>query len=295
VQAETAYRTALTLDANNAEAHAGLADAAYRQCSINTAVQSMATAAGLSPAYRARLAGLYEAQDRASDAAAIYEELAQAPLTDWFAYVTVAEHYNRRGDWDEALRTYQKILEAGTAPAGYVTSLIHSAAGQLEYLQERRFAAGGEFDQALAAFEANVDALAGLGDLAMEEGQADEALARYEEALPYIPRYLAGLPAENQALATVSLHVRRSLALGRLGETQPAAEALERAMTAAEGAVDLSPRSPLAQFALGLAYLAAGETELSEAAFERAGECDRTLIAARERLEAGLARLESTE
>ena len=54
----------------------------------------------------------------------------------------------------------------------------------------------------------------------------------------------------------------------------------------------LTPRSPVAQFALATAHLARGETDQAEAAFARASECDQSLVAARTRLEAGLARLQ---
>jgi len=65
-----------------ADAHAGLAGAAYRQCSINTAVQSMGKAASLAPIYRGSLAAFYEAQGRSADAEALYAELDQAPAED---------------------------------------------------------------------------------------------------------------------------------------------------------------------------------------------------------------------
>lgn len=290
-RAETAFRAALAIDSKNAEAYAGLAEVAYRQCSVNTAVQSMATAAGLTPTYRTRLATLYESQGRTADAEAIYTELALAPTADWLAHLTVADYFARNGRWDEALRAYQQLLEAGSAPGGYVTSLIHSALGQIDYAQERLFAAGGEFDQAIAAFDANVDARVGLGDLAFRAGKVDEALALYEAALPQITQYLPGLPVENQSAVAVFLHVRRGLAMARQGN-QTAAAALDQALTVAEAAVALTPRSPVAQFALATAHLARGETVDAEAAFARASECDQSLSAARTRLVTGLAKLQ---
>ncbi len=292
IKAEAAYRAALAIDAENAEAHAGLADAAYRQCSISSAVQSMATAAALLPAYRGRLAGLYEAQGRDEDAEAIYTELAALPAEEWLAQLTVADHLFRQDRWDDAQRAYQKLLEAGSAPAGYVTSLIHTALGQIDYAQERLFAARGEFEQALAAYDANADATAGLGDLALRAGDAAAALALYDAGLSQIPRYLAGMPAENAAGAAVLLHVRRSLALARQESTDAAAAALDAALAEAQAAVALTPRSPVAQYALAAAHLARGETVEAEAAFARAGECDRTMLAARARLETGLAKLQ---
>ena len=69
----------------------------------------------------------------------------------------------------------------------------------------------------MAAFPANVDAQAGLGDLALRTGDAAQALAAYDTALPLIPQYVGGLPAENAALTGVLLQVRRSLALAQLG------------------------------------------------------------------------------
>ncbi len=293
-RAEAAFRAALALDDGSAEAHAGLAGAAYRQCSINTAVQSMAAAANLAPAYRGRLAALYEAQGRTADAGAAYAELAAAPPTDWLAHLTSADYLFRGGKPDEAARVYQQILEANSAPVGYVTSLIHAALGQIDYAQERLFAAGSAFEQALAAYPSNADAEAALGDLALRAGDAAEALAHYDAALRHIPSYLAGLPAENAVLQAVTLNVRRGLALARQGDATAAAAALDQALAAAQAAVDLTPRSPLAQFALGTAYLGRGQTEEAGAAFARASECDQSLSAALSRLEEGLAKLKQS-
>ena len=294
-EAEAAFRAALDDDPENAEALAGLAGAAYRQCSVSTAVQSMAAAAALSPAYRGSLAAFYEAQGRVADAEALYTELGQAPEDDVFAHLAVADYLFRSGRLDDAAQTYQQILEAGSVPPGLVTSLVHFALGQIEYLQERLFAAGGEFDQALAAFPANVDAQAGLGDVALRAGEAADALAAYDAALPLVPQYMGGLPAENVALTNVLLQVRRSLALAQLGDAAGAAAALDNALELADGAVALTPRSPLAQFTLGTAHLARGETAEADAAFARASECDQSLTATRGRLEANLANLQAGE
>ncbi|MEI2688390.1 MAG: tetratricopeptide repeat protein [Anaerolineae bacterium] len=294
-EAEAAYRAALGSDPENADALAGLAGAAYRQCSVNTAVQSMAAAAALAPGYRGTLAAYYEAQGRSADAAALYAELADAPAEDVFAHLAVADYLSRGDRPDEAAQAYQQILEAGAAAPGLVTSLIHYALGQIDYSQERLFAAGGEFEQALAAFPANVDAQAGLGDLALRAGDPAQALAVYDAALAGAPQYLAGLPAENLAVTRVGLHVRRSLALAQQGETAAAADALDQALALAEAAVNLTPRSPLAQFALAATHLARGESAAADVAFTRAGECDQSLLAARGRLEQGLASLQAGE
>ena len=108
---------------------------------------------------------------------------------------------------------------------------------------------------------------------------------------PLIPQYMVGLPAENASLVGVLLQIRRSLALAQQGDEVASAAALDQALDLATAAVELTPRSPLAQFALGTAHLARGEVDEAEAAFARANECDQSLIAARSRLEAGLASL----
>lgn len=291
-RAEAAFQAALASDANNAEAYAGLADAAYRQCRVNVAVQAMATAAGLSAAYRTPLPALYEAQGRTTDAESLYAELAAAPAEDWLAHLTLAEHFVRNEQWEEATRAYQQLIEAGHVPAGYVTSLIHTALGQIDYTQERLFAAGGEFELALAANDANVDARAGLGDLELRAGNAAQALAHYEAALPHIAQYLAGLPIENARMLEVSLHIRRSYALARTGDQAATAAALDQALQTAEEAIALTPRSPTALFALAMAHLARGETEQADLAFARATECDQLFAPARTRLENSLAKLQ---
>jgi tetratricopeptide (TPR) repeat protein len=294
-EAEATFRAALSNDPANPDALAGLAGAAYRQCSVNTAVQSMAQAAALAPGYRGTLATFYEAQGRSADAEALYAELDQVPGEDIFAHMAVADYLFRSDRLEEAAQAYQEILEVGSAPPGLVTSLVHYALGQIDYNQERLFAAGGEFEQALAAFPANADAQAGLGDLALRAGDAVQALAAYDAALNLMPGYIGGLPAENVALTGVLLQARRSLALARQSEEAAAAAALDQALALAEAAVALTPRSPLAQFALAAAHLARGENAEAEAAFARAGECDQSLIAARGRLEQGLASLQTGE
>jgi pentatricopeptide repeat protein len=255
----------------------------------------MAAAAVLAPSYRGALAAYYEAQGRSADAEALYAELDQAPAEDVFAHLAVADYLVRSGRLDEAAQAYQEILEAGSAPPGLVTSLIHSALGQIDYNQERLFAAGGEFEQALAAFPANADAQAGLGDLALRAGAASQALAAYDAALLDLSQYLGGLPAENASLTGVFLQVRRSLALAQQGDEAASAAALDQALALAEAAVALTPRSPLAQFALATAHLARGESAEAEAAFARAGECDQSLVAARSRLERGLASIQADD
>lgn len=289
--AETAFRAALATNPDNADAHAGLANTAYRQCRIDLAVQSMSQAAALAPTYRASLVGFYEAQGRTADADALIAELDAAPAEDVFAHLTVADDHFRRDALDDAARAYQQILEAGHAPAGLVTSLIHNALGQIDVLQERLFAAGGAFEQALAAYPANFDAQVGLGDLALRAGDATQALAAYDAARPMLSQYYAGQPAENASLATVLLDVRRSLALARQGDAAEATAALDQALATAEAAVALTPRAPVAQFALGVAYLARGEVAQAEVAFARASECDQSLVVARSRVEKGLASL----
>ena len=106
---------------------------------------------------------------------------------------------------------------------------------------------------------------------------------------------MGGLPAENVALTNVLLQVRRSLALAQLGDAAGAAAALDNALELADGAVALTPRSLLAQFTLGTAHLARGETAEADAAFARASECDQSLTATRGRLEANLANLQAGE
>lgn len=173
-----------------------------------------------------------------------------------------------------------------------MTSLIHSALGQIEILQERLFAAGGAFEQALAAYPANFDAQVGLGDLALRGGDAAQALTAYDAALPMLAQYYAGQPAENASLATVLLDVRRSLAFARQGDAAAATTALDQALATAEAAVALTPRAPVAQFAQGVAHLARGEVTQAEASFARASECDQSLAVAQSRVEEGLVSLQ---
>jgi superkiller protein 3 len=294
-EADAAFRSALAVDPENADAYAGLANAAYRQCSINTAVQSLGTAASLAPRYRGALAATYEAQGRNADAEALYAELGQASAEDALAHLAVAEYQFRRGQLDEAARTYQRILESGNAASGLISSLIYSALGQIDMLEGRFFVAEGAFEQALAAFPANVEARIGIGDLALRVGDAARALDAYDAALLDVPRFVGGLPAENASLAVVLLHARRSLAFAKLGDDSAVAAALDQALAQAEAAVSLTPRSPLAQFALGAAHVARGETDAAEIAFARAVECDQALAVARDRLVDTLAKLQTGE
>ncbi len=279
-QAQQAYQAAIDRDDHNAQAQFALAVVAYKQCSPSSALQAQSRATALAAGasvYRAFQAGLLEALGRSEEALAIYQALADAPAADMFAHNAAGNRFFWQGQYDEAARQFERIL-AQDAPPDFAAFLAHNGLGRVNLAQGKFLPARSEFEQALAAFPAGgADPQMALGDVALREGDVAAALAAYDRVTDLLPAYQAIYAVDEATLLEVGLQVRRALALDRSGDAEAAQAARKQALSLAQGVVDKVPRSPLGHLALGLAYRAAGETDLADAAFATAAQCDQTL------------------
>lgn len=295
-EAEAAYRAAIDLDGANPLYYFSLAQMAYRQCSLSTAVQAQSQAVALTPEtgdYKIYLAALYEAQGRNDEAQALYEEMAAAPANDVFAHSVAGDYLQRQRRYGEAAEQFGQLVEQGSTSA-YATYYGHNGLGKVFLLQDKLLPARSEFEQALSALPSlGFDPQLALGDISLREGDVVGALDAYAEAIALLPAYRAVNTVEAGAWAEVGLEVRRAIALDRSGDAAGAQVALDRAVTLAQAVVDRVPRSPLGHLALGLAHQARGESDLAEQSYAIAAQCDQTLAGARALLEVYLQALSS--
>jgi superkiller protein 3 len=292
-KAEARYRAALAIKDDLAGAHYGLGLAAYKRCNLSVMEQEVKAAASHSPGialYKGALAGVHEAQGRTKEATAIYAELLASPVTDAIAHLLGGDYLLRTGKLDEAAGEFQIVLGTENLPP-ILAAAAHNALGKVYTAQERLIPAGSEFNLALQAFSAHAEAQAMLGDTSLRGGDAVGALAAYDAAAALLPEYGRQMSADEAALLAVGLEIHRGFALGRQGKQADSAAALDKALSLAQGLAQKTPQWPGARFALALTYSARGEMAQSESEFAAAFQCDKSLIAARARAEADLAKL----
>lgn len=287
-QAEAAYRAAIDLDDAVPLYHFGLAQMAYRQCSLSAAVQAQNRAVALAPDandYKTFLAALYEAQGRVAEAQTLYDALAQAPDADLFAHSAAGDYLLRQERYEAAAEQFGRLVE-GEAASALAAYYGHYGLGRVFLRQDKLLPARAEFELALAALpRLAFDPQVAIGDISLREGDVAAALATYEAAAALLPAYQAVNTAETGAWAEVGLEVRRGIVFDRLGEATTAGAARDRALSLAQAVVAAAPRSPLGHLALGLAHQARGENDLAEQSYAIAAQCDQTLAGVRELIE----------
>lgn len=159
---------------------------------------------------------------------------------DWLAD---GRRFHRAGDFDAALREYDRCLKAspGHPDVCLLAAMAASQAGRTRDAER----------YARRAFESRPDARSGmaLGQILLQSGDFEEAAACFEKA------------TSDPAIA-VDAHFRRGQALRRLGRNGQAAVAFEAAVLGAE------THAP-AWNELGIARLDLGEPRLAVEAFRR--------------------------
>lgn len=123
------------------------------------------------------------------------------------------------------------------------------------------FAQAGEFDKAIAEYEAvlqkdpdHVSTLSNLGVVYYNLGQLEEAIEHYQKAIEIAPE---------------DADIHSNLAAAYVQEMQ-----LDRALEEYEAAVDLNPELAEAHFGLGVVHLQMSRTDEAIMAFERFLELD---------------------
>ncbi len=277
--AATHFQAALEAVPETPDAHYGLAQLAYKQCDLSTMGDALQEALALDPdntLYAWAVASHAERRGAATEAAERYAALEAAPDEDGIAQLAVGEYLWRSGRPDEAAAALGRVIEQSTLP--FLQALAANNLAYLHYEADEWLAAAAQWERALALFPPYADAQAGLGDLALRQGDAEGALAAYEQAEALLPEYAQQFSPDSAALLRVTLLLRRGIALGRLDQAGEAV-AFEEAASAAQALVDETPRWPLAHFARGLVHHLLGETEQAEAERAAATQCDPSLEA----------------
>jgi tetratricopeptide (TPR) repeat protein len=183
-----------------------------------------------------------------------------------------------------ATRAFDRL--GALAPDG---ARVHQLLAQSFRLQEKPVEAAAEYELALKANPASLDALLEFAELRREESNCDEALALYERAERVKPTFegafgLGVCLARQFDHAQAVEQFRRALkhdvrsapayfelgsSLLRLGDAAAAAGALEHA-------VRLEPRMRQAYYVLGRAYQAMGLAARAQQAFARADALARS-------------------
>lgn len=289
-EAETAYETAVALNPESVEAHYGLGALAYKECNLSLMEQEMAAATAAAPNasfYQGGLAWAYEANGRTSDAAQLYDRLQTATANDAIAHVLAAGYLYRSGRLEDAQREYQAALAAPNL-APFLGSIAHTGLGRIYYDQGNFTPAHTEYEVALELMPANAEAMFWLGDVPLRNNEPQLALGTYDQALTLIPDYAVQFSAENALLLPIHIQLRRGLALERLGRPDEAAEAFAAAVTLGQQVLTTLPNWPQAHLALAYAYLVLGDTENSQLQLTAASECDQSLTAVWQKIQADL-------
>ena len=237
------------------------------------------------PEAMAVLAAAYEALGRTAEAEQTYEALLRTYsslpgihyLTAWFAY--------RQGRLPEAIAEMQEAVEL--LPA---FSLAWSSLGYFHDVGGDLAAASSAHETALEAMPSNVNALVGLGEVALQQGRAEDALTQFQEALQQQAAYAKTIPDETKS-ALVSIHLNLALAYERLGHTAEAEQEKVTARQLAEEVVGALPHHSRARFQLAAVYWFTGETTRAEAAIAEAIRCDASLAEEWERMQGAMRRL----
>jgi DNA-binding NtrC family response regulator/Tfp pilus assembly protein PilF len=190
--------------------------------------------------------------------------------------------YQKSGEWPMALDHYQeaeRVFRQVADPLGLTRVAL--GIGTVARLQRRFADAERSFQEALAgareqvARREEVLALEFLGDLEFDRERANEALARYDQAVVLAERVAP------EGDLVVEIERRRAETLGALGRFEEGGRACERALRLASASDDRLEFA-VAHRVAGQLALAAGEREL---ALERWREAVRLLVGCRERHE----------
>lgn len=251
-----------------------------RLCRADEALSVLQGAAAAAFEVQATLAAAYEAQGKATEAGEAYAALLKAQPNHPGAHYLAAWHTYRQDRLDEAVREMERATEL--APA---FSLAWSDLGLFYDRQGNRKTAQAAYEQALATMPANVNALLGLGALALQDGDPAAALSYFQQALQKQPEYVKAVPDEAGS-TLVSIHLDLALTYERLGRRAEADQALAAARQLAEAAVARLPSHAQARFLQAVVYWTLGESAKAEATYAEAIRCNASLAGERRRVEA---------
>ncbi len=263
---------------------AALARVLLRLCRLDEALTELQPSLAQEPGaasvdVMSALAAVYQAQGKTVEADEIYTALLRDnPDLPVVHYLAAWYDYYRNRLAEAAERMERAVA---LAPA---FSLAWSSLGYFRDMRGDLVSAREAYEQALVIMPANVNALLGLGALALQAGSPAEALRYFQEALRQQLDYNKIVPDEAQSVL-VSVHLDLALAYERLGRQAEADAELAAARQLAAAAVTALPSHPQARFQLAVIYRLAGEAAKAEAAYAEAIRCNALLAGERQRVE----------
>ncbi len=291
--AEGYFQRSATLRPDDPLPLLGLVQVGYQQCRLSSAGQAARQMVERNPAafFRGTLASIYLAQGRDNEALAIVDELRASPPDDAEAHGAAARLLLRLDRLDEALAEFQLAADAtgATSPSA---GLISYELGGLYLLLGQPLPGSSEYSRALALRPGLIPAQAGLGDVALWQGDAARAADIYADALAALPLYRPLTDQEDYEAFAGITQGKQALALARLGRGEEAAEMQAAAIAQLNQLVASLPQSPTAHFSLALLHLLAEDAVAADSAFAQAVQCDASLTVVREQTEKILAELQ---
>ncbi|HEY2012635.1 MAG TPA: protein kinase, partial [Bryobacteraceae bacterium] len=180
-----------------------------------------------------RLAGVYENNNRDTDAVATYRKAIEAQPSDYRLYITLGNFYFFRNQFSLAEQQYRKVIElapwlaSGHMNAGLAlirqgrladaeqalsdalkirsSPILLMNLGGLRYLQERYADAAGYFEQSIASGGKNAIQYRDLGDAYRQMGRVQDSVTAYREGLAMAEDEVARNPRDAAARARMAL------------------------------------------------------------------------------------------
>lgn len=238
-EAEAAYRRALTLTPQSADALIGLAEALAAQTRSSEAEQTYQRAIAMQPRYSSahvEYGNFLFSNGRAVDAAAEYEQAIALTPDNPAALSNLGGAYLLMGDFEKSADAFARSLALEPRAASYANT------GTVHYYLGRYGEAAEMFRKAIESTPANHQLWGNLADALYFDSRPEDAKRAYRRALELADGELAVNPshAVNQALAAYYAT--------RLGERDRARRSIAIALGAGEGDVYV-------QYYVGLAEL----------------------------------------
>lgn len=248
--AEEAINRAVELHPGEGANLVAQAELLLKQGETDMAVERLERAVRLDPGFRSAYASLADAYlrlGRMEEAETVYRQLVASRSRSPEGYLGLGGVYERRGDWAGASATYRQAL-AQLDPG--VSGRVSSALADLQRRQ-------GQFDQALASYQDAVrqqptliQGYVALSQFYTQRGDPASALGVLRQGLSLHP----ASPELNEALARVE---------ASRGNVEGAVEIYKQALEMSPGSLDLV-------FSLANLYASVGEPELAAAEVETA-------------------------
>lgn len=242
------------------------------------------------PDLRVSLANVYLQERRYDEGIAQYREALKADENRQDALLGLGRAYREKGDSDQALTVFTKLIELNEdnpyAEVDLRLEAIHYYLGEIYLERNEPDKAVEELEAALTIEPTDADALYLLGNALRAQGEYETAVTVYRLATAFVPDFREAYEgmaeaAEKQGDSLTGAYAR---AMARLFSGD-----VEGAVRELEDVVEQSPDNEGAYFGLGYGYEQLGQREKALTAYRQAVEVEPSQYAA----QSALARLGS--